>query len=326
VSAEPAAPRGAPIDPGAWAGLLPVDKPAGPTSHDVVDLVRRRLGVRAAGHLGTLDPGASGLLVVAIGAATRCAVVWQGGTKTYEGVARLGLVTDTQDTSGRVLETHEVLADEAAVRAASEALTGELRQVPPMVSALKVGGRRLYEIARGGGTVERAARPVRVDGWEWASYSPPDAAFRVRCSGGTYVRTLVHDLGARLGCGAALASLRRLRSEPFGIEQACPWSELGSASAGELLARHGVTLDRALESLPAVTADAAGIEALGHGRPVPVVAGTAPLGAGPRSVVVRDASGRALALAELRPGAPAGRALAHPGVVFPWVVREGGRA
>lgn len=321
---RPAAAPVAPAGPSAWAGLLPVDKPAGLTSHDVVDRARRRLRVRTAGHLGTLDPGASGLLVLAIGAATRCASVWQGGAKTYEGVARLGIVTDSQDTRGRVLETREVRADEAAVRAAAGALTGELMQVPPMVSALKHRGERLYELARRGETVERAPRPVRVDGWEWRSFALPEVSFRVRCSGGTYVRTLVHDLGASLGCGAALASLRRLRSEPFGIEQACSWPELDAGGAA-LLERSGIGLDRALEVLPAIALDAAGAEALGHGRPVAVAPAGARIGAGARSVVLRDGAGRALALGELRPGAREDEALAVPNVVFPWAVREGGR-
>lgn len=308
----------------AWSGLLPVDKPVGLTSHDVVDRVRRRLGIRQAGHLGTLDPGASGLLVLALGAATRCAVVWQGGTKTYEGTARFGLVTDTQDTEGRVLETREAAVDEARVRAASAALTGDLLQVPPMVSALKVGGRRLYELARRGETVERAPRPVRVEAWEWLEFSPPDARFRVRCSGGTYVRTLVHDLGAALGCGAALAALRRTASEPFTLEGACAWDELDGRAPAELLARHGIPMDRALDVLPGVVLDDAGEDALGHGRAVPVDPGRAPLEAGSRSVVFRAANGRALALGELLP-AEAG-ALARPHVVFPWAVRGGGGA
>lgn len=323
MKAGPAAAAFAPGEPTAWAGLLPVDKPAGVTSHDVVARARRALRVRAAGHLGTLDPGASGLLVLAIGVATRCALVWQGGVKTYEGVARFGIVTDTQDTHGRVLETHEVRPGEPEIRAAALGLTGELMQVPPMVSALKHKGRRLYELARAGETVERAPRPVRVEAWEWTSFAPPDASFRVRCSGGTYVRTLVHDLGARLGCGAALAGLRRTRSEPFGVEQACAWSDLVASEPGALLERHGIALDRALEVLPAIALDEAGADALGHGRPVAVAPGGAPVGAGERSVVLRDLAGRALALGELRQGAREGEALAAPQVVFPWAVREG---
>lgn len=311
----------APGEPLAWAGLLPVDKPEGVTSHDVVDHVRRRLGTRTAGHLGTLDPGASGLLVIALGAATRCATVWQGGAKTYEGVARFGVVTDTQDVHGRVLESREPDVAEASVREAAAALTGEVMQVPPMVSALKHRGRRLYELARRGEVVERAARPVRVDGWEWLRIGPTEASFRVRCSGGTYVRTLVHDLGARLGCGAALASLRRLRSEPFGIEQACAWDEIEPGGTS-LLERRGIPLDRALDVLSAIVLDEAGEERLGHGRAIPV----APAAAGAGAVVLRDRSGRALALGELRRGGREGEVLATPRVVFPWAVRTGGAA
>lgn len=305
-----------------WTGLLPVDKPTGVTSHDVVDRVRRRLRVRAVGHLGTLDPGASGLLVLALGVATRCANVWQGGTKLYEGVARFGIVTDSQDTQGTVLEKREVRITESGVRAAALALTGDLAQVPPMVSALKHQGRRLYQLARRGETVERAPRPVRVDGWEWLGFALPEATFRVRCSGGTYVRTLVHDLGAALGCGAALAGLRRLESAPFTIAQACPWRELDAPDPAALLARHGIELSDALRTLPEVRLDAAGADALGHGRAVAVEPGAAPVGAGERSVVIRDAAGRPLALGGLEPADGDG-VLARPHVVFPWAVREG---
>ena len=323
---SPTRPAAARRDPVAaeWSGLLPVDKPTGVTSHDVVAFARRRLGQRGIGHLGTLDPNASGLLVLALGVATRCAMVWQGGRKTYAGTARFGLVTDTQDTQGRVLATSALRPREADIRAAALAFTGELRQVPPMVSALKQGGERLYDIARRGETVERAARPVRVDAWRWRSFTGDEADFEVDCSGGTYVRTLVHDLGERLGSGAALAALRRLRSEPFTVEQACPWSDLGGQPAADVLARAGVPLDRALETLPAVVLDDAGCEAIGRGQAPLVEAGGAPLGGGPRSVVLRDRSGRALALAELvleHDGVHA-----RPNVVFPWAVREGRRA
>ncbi len=306
-----------------WSGLLPVDKPTGVTSHDVVDHARRRLGVRAVGHLGTLDPAASGLLVLAVGAATRCAVVWQGGRKTYAGTARFGVVTDSQDLQGRVLATSEQRPNEAEVRTAVLSLTGELAQVPPMVSALKRGGERLYEIARRGETVERAPRPVRVDGWRWLEFTPDEARFEVDCSGGTYVRTLVHDLGTQLGCGAALAELRRLRSEPFDVASACPWEELAGVAidSAEVLARWGVPLDRALETLPAVVLDAADAAAVGRGQGPRVEPGPAPLDAGERSVVFRTAEGRALALGELRHEGDGVRA--RPSVVFPWAVREG---
>jgi tRNA pseudouridine55 synthase len=301
-----------------WSGLLPVDKPAGPTSHDVVARARRALGTRAIGHLGTLDPAATGLLVLVVGAATRCAVVWQGGAKTYEGTARFGIVTDSQDLSGHVIEESGIVPSEAGVRAAASALTGDLLQVPPMVSAIQVGGERLHAIARRGGTVEREARPVRVDGWEWLGFAGREARFRVRCSGGTYVRTLVHDLGARLGCGAALAALRRTRSEPFDVSSACPGEALEPARRDATLSAYGIPLDRALDVLPSVALDGPAAGALGHGRPVAVAA---PPAADARGVVMRDAAGRALALADLRPGE--GGTWAHPRVVFPWAVREG---
>src|SRR5258706_301917 len=204
-----------------WSGLLAMDKPVGVTSHDVVDLVRRRLRAKGAGHLGTLDPGASGLLMIALGAATRCSTVWQGGEKTYEATIRFGVTTSTQDLQGEVeIERPTDALNEPAVRDASAAFTGGLLQVPPMMSALKVGGQRLYRLARRGETVEREARPIRVAEWTWLSFQLPQARCRIRCSGGTYRRTLAHDLGEGLGTGAALRALRRLRSEPFDLERA----------------------------------------------------------------------------------------------------------
>ena len=311
-----------------WSGLLAIDKPAGVTSHDVVEKVRRRLHAPGAGHLGTLDPGASGLLLLALGAATRCAPVWQGGEKTYEGTLTLGVVTSTQDLHGEVLKRRAVEVDEVALRAASPALVGELQQVPPMVSAIKVGGERLYRRARRGEVVERAPRPIRVAEWTWLDFALPEASFRIRCSGGTYVRTLVHDLGARLGCGAALRTLRRLRSEPFGIERAVTLRDLDARSADEVLAAAGIPLDRALEVLPALALDDAGVALIGHGQrpglPRGAVATGIPVAAGARSVVARDAGGRALALGELEADASEPDRLRFcPHVVFPWAVRQG---
>jgi tRNA pseudouridine55 synthase len=316
-----------PAAPGAtgFSGLLVVDKPAGVTSHDVVMRVRRRLRSPGAGHLGTLDPGASGLLLIALGAATRAIPVWQGGTKTYEAVIRLGVVTSTQDLQGEVLERHEVTVDEARVREESTAFHGAIEQIPPMVSALKVGGRRLHRLARRGITVERAPRRVTIHRWEWLSFDLPEARMRVVCSGGTYVRTLAHDLGARLGCGAALKTLRRLRSEPFDLARAVTMRDLDEKPADEVLARGGIHLDAALAVLPGVTLEPPAAARLGAGgRPPVTPPGHAPLHGGPRSIVFRDVAGRALALGELvaDPGTPGG-ALACPHVVFPWAVVVG---
>jgi tRNA pseudouridine55 synthase len=313
-------------DDSAWHGLLAVDKPAGVTSHDVVLRVRRRLGVRGAGHLGTLDPAASGLLVIALGAATRAVPVWQGGEKTYEGTIRFGIETDSQDLDGTVIAERALgTLDEAQVRAAVAPFLGTIAQTPPMVSALKVGGRRLHALARRGIEVERAPRTITVHGWEWLAIELPEARFRIRCSGGTYVRTLAHDLGRALGPGAALAMLRRTRSEPFDLERAVTTEDLDRLEPRQVLEQAGIPIDRALEILPAMVLDASAASALGVGGRPPVEldgAGAAPpIGAGPRSVVFRDAAGRALALGELmRDG---GTLLACPHVVFPWAVRIG---
>lgn len=313
---------GAPRGPD-WSGLLPVDKPAGITSHDVVHRARRRLGRKDVGHLGTLDPAATGLLVLVLGAATRCAIVWQGGRKTYAGTARFGVTTDSQDLDGRVLATSAQRPEPDDVRRAAAALTGELAQVPPMVSALKRGGERLHARARRGETVALEPRPIRVDAWRWLEFTPDEARFEVDCSGGTYVRTLVHDLGVALGCGAALAALRRLASEPFTLAHACPWSALLADPGEDLLARHGIPLDRALETLPAVRLDPDAATAIGRGQGAVVEPGAAPLEGGARSVVLRAGDGRALALGELRRDAAGVRA--WPAVVFPWAVAAGDR-
>jgi tRNA pseudouridine55 synthase len=324
LTVHDAAPAGAEAARGPWAGLLLVDKPVGVTSHDVVERVRRRLRSPGAGHLGTLDPAASGLLVVAMGAATRCIPVWQGGDKTYEAVVRFGVTTSTQDLQGEVLAERAVTFDEAALRDATRAFTGEGTQVPPMVSALKVGGQRLYRLARRGEVVERAPRPIRVDAWEWLAVRLPEATCRIRCSGGTYVRTLAHDLGEALGSGAALGALRRVRSEPWSVDDAIAMRALDELPAAEAIARAGVPLDRALEALPAVTLDDDAVAAIGYGRRPAVTPGAAPIDGGPRSVVLRDRAGRALALGELtRDPSDPERVHACPHVVLPWAVREG---
>lgn len=200
-------------------GVIVVDKPAGMTSHDVVDEIRRRFGTRRVGHGGTLDPDATGVLVVGLGRATRFLSYAQAAPKGYVADAAFGIATTTQDASGDVVEgasARDLTA--GAVAAAARAFVGEIEQVPPMVSAVKVGGRRLHEIARRGEEVERAPRAVTVYALEVGAFTPGDvasAALAVTCSGGTYVRTLVHDLGLALGCGAHLARLRRVRAGGF---------------------------------------------------------------------------------------------------------------
>jgi len=203
-------------------GLLLLDKPPGMTSHDVVDAVRRALGTRKVGHAGTLDPMATGLLLVGVGRATRLLRFLGDLPKTYEGTGVLGVETTTLDADGEVTRTAEVAVGREEVERAAAALVGDSMQLPPAYSAVKVGGRKLYEAARKGETLEAAPRPIRVDGFEILEFEPPAFGFRVTCSGGTYVRVLVADAGSALRCGAHLTRLRRTAIGPFGVEDARP--------------------------------------------------------------------------------------------------------
>ncbi len=204
-------------------GLLLVDKPAGVTSHDVVDYLRKASGLRRIGHTGTLDPNATGLLVLCLGKATRLSEHLTGLDKTYEGTMRLGVTTTSHDIEGEVLEERPVpdITLEEIQQACNNYL-GDIEQVPPMVSAVKVGGERLYKLARRGEEVERPPRQVHVAAFEALRYTPPDAELRVQCSSGTYVRSLCHDVGQDLGCGAALAALRRTYVGRFSVADARP--------------------------------------------------------------------------------------------------------
>jgi tRNA pseudouridine55 synthase len=198
-------------------GVIVVDKPAGMTSHDVVDEVRRRLRTRKVGHSGTLDPDATGVLVIGVGRATRLLAYVQSLPKRYTAVARFGSTTTTQDASGELVDSRAVTVDEHDIAAALRNFIGEIEQIPPMVSAVKIGGERLYKKARRGEEIERASRIVTILEATVRAFDRPDATLDVRCSSGTYVRTLVHDLGAALGCGAHLRSLRRTEAGGFGL-------------------------------------------------------------------------------------------------------------
>jgi len=204
-------------------GFLVVDKPVGWTSHDVVDAARRWLGIRRIGHLGTLDPLATGVLPLAVREATKLAPYLDGGEKVYVGTIRLGVSTDTFDGEGDVVHRHEgSLPGEAAVREALERFHGEILQVPPMYSSVKKDGVPLYKLARRGEEVEREPRKVTIHRIAMTHYTPPEVGIEVACTPGTYVRTLAHDLGEALGCGAHLAGLRRTRSGSFELSQARP--------------------------------------------------------------------------------------------------------
>jgi len=240
-----------------------VDKPAGPTSHDVVQRVRRALGTRAAGHTGTLDPFATGLLVVLVGRATRLARFVEALSKTYLAVARLGVATDTDDRTGRPLGAPVPLdgLSEASVRDALAGLQGEQRQRPPRYSAKRVAGERSYRLARRGVELEPAEATVTVHQIELVRYAPPELAFRATVSAGTYVRALARDLGARLGVGAHLTALRREAIGPLRVDDAVPLDRIGPEA---LRPPRDV-----LGHLPALELDQPARTAVGHGRAVP---------------------------------------------------------
>ena len=217
------------------SGILLLDKDEGWTSQDCVSKLRGILGERRIGHAGTLDPLATGLLVVLVGRATRAASFAEAETKEYVAALRPGLVTDTQDITGHTLRTSAVSVTEDDIRAVLPRFTGEIDQIPPMYSAIKVNGQKLYDIARRGGEVERAARRITIHSIEYLGEREGDHLLRVRCSKGTYIRTLCHDIGEALGCGACMASLRRTRSGSFRIEDARRIAELTRSDRDTLL-------------------------------------------------------------------------------------------
>ena len=213
--------RRAPKDKPGPAGFLVVDKPGGMTSHDVVEAARGWLGIRRIGHLGTLDPQATGVLPLAIRGATKLVPFLQTAEKSYVGTATLGMTTDTLDGEGEVTSRHEgALPEEADVVKALEGFKGHIEQIPPMYSAVKRDGVPLHRLARQGEEVEREPKSVFIRRIEIMRFESPEVAIDVQCGAGTYVRTLAHDLGQVLGCGAYLSALRRMGSAPFGIQDA----------------------------------------------------------------------------------------------------------
>ena len=237
-------------------GLLLIDKPSGITSHDAVDSVRRALGVRKVGHAGTLDPLASGLLVMGLGRATRLLRFLGEHDKEYEGTGRLGEETDTLDADGRMTRTAPVGSTEQDLREAMGSLGGEIDQRPPAFSAVKVGGERAYRAARRGRPVDTSPRRVRVDAFDLRSFDGRDFDFRVVSSGGTYVRVLVADLGSALHTGAHLVRLVRTRIGPFRLADARPSDDPGDPAP----------IERAVDHLPRMDLDQEEAAAARHGR------------------------------------------------------------
>jgi tRNA pseudouridine55 synthase len=288
-------------------GLLLVDKPGGITSFDVVRRVRRWYGTRQVGHCGTLDPSATGVLPVAVGSATRLVEYLMDGDKEYVATIRFGVVTDTQDGDGQILGTYPLdNLDRTVLKSAAVDFLGTVDQLPPMYSALKRDGVPLYRLARQGIEVERQPRPVRIDAIDILEYSPPTASLRVTCGKGTYIRTLCHDLGQKLGCGAHMASLRRTRCGSFGIEACHSLEQL------EKIAAEGGVLPltapaAALSEWPAfqVHASARGRLANGVAPAISEVTGNGDLVAGvPVRLLVGD---ELAAVARFVPGGQGGR-------------------
>jgi tRNA pseudouridine55 synthase len=288
-------------------GVVVVDKPAGWTSHDVVAKLRRVFSIKRIGHAGTLDPDATGVLVVGVGRATRLLRFLTDTTKVYEGGISFGVATDTLDAAGQETARRPMpdLTAEALV-AATRAFVGEIDQLPPMVSAVKVDGRRLHELARAGEEVERAPRKVRIDGIDVAVFVPgefPGATVRVTCGGGTYIRSLADDLGAALGGCAHLAWLRRLAVGPFGIEEAHLLPEIEEQGAALLLPPV-----EAVRHLEHVTVDAEVAHGVRNGTVFPAAVLCPGEDSGPIAIIGPD--GDLLAVYER------GRASARPLVVM----------
>lgn len=213
------------LDP--WDGLLLVDKPGGMTSHDVVDRIRRTFRIRKVGHGGTLDPMATGLLIMLLGRGTKISNQIMGSDKVYEGTMHLGVATDTQDCDGEVLAEKDCSAVTAdLIQQEMLKWTGDVQQIPPMVSAIKKDGVPLYKLARKGEVIEREPRHLHIYEFRLLDFVPPRCTFRLKCTKGTYVRTLCADIGASLGCGAHLAQLRRTRSGELDIAQSTPLAEI----------------------------------------------------------------------------------------------------
>jgi len=297
------------------SGFVGVDKPQGWTSHDVVDAARRWFGTRQVGHLGTLDPLATGVLPLALRAATKLVPFLEGGEKVYVGTIRLGETTDTLDAEGEILSRSEgPWPGEADVREALGHFVGEIEQIPPMYSAVKRDGVPLHKLARQGREVERPPKRVRIDRLELLDFSLPDIDVEVACSAGTYVRVIASDLGARLGCGAHLKNLCRTRSGPFTLEDARTEEELAAAAERGEVDRFVIPPVEVL-GFPIVQLGESEVRTVRHGGEI---ASQGPPRRPGSCIAAVEPGGRLLAVMEVRPG----RRL-HPLRVLPPLAPQG---
>ena len=250
-------------------GILNVDKPPGMTSHDVVDEIRRLVGQRKVGHAGTLDPMATGILLVCLGKATRVAEYLMQGRKRYRATIVLGATTDTYDAEGQFTSSGgKTEFAQAEVESALARFAGSIEQVPPMYSAIKQKGQPLYKLARQGKTVERSPRPVEIYSIDLLDWTPPTLSIEVTCSPGTYIRSLAHDLGQDLGSGAYLASLVRLASGRFTLQDATSLERLAEAFEHGQEDRYILALDEAFFDWPATVVGAVAARQIAHGQAV----------------------------------------------------------
>ena len=261
-------------------GLLLIDKPGGQTSHDIVYAIRRATGEREVGHAGTLDPMATGLLILCVGKAVRLSEYLIGKDKVYAGRMKLGERTNTDDAQGEVVERRDVRVTAQDLERARAALTGDILQVPPQFSAIQRAGRRAYQMARKGEAVDLPPRPVRIAALDLAPAGFPEVELRVACSAGTYIRALVRDIGEMLGCGAHLTALRRIASGSFRLDESVPLRDFQQAAAGGDWERYLLPMERAVEDMPRCELDRdAGRQFLmGQFVPFPGEAGDAPGG------------------------------------------------
>lgn len=250
-------------------GILLIDKPQDWTSNDVIGKLRGILHERRIGHSGTLDPMATGLLVVFVGRATRAVAYSEAQEKRYLAKMQLGLVTDTQDITGRALQEHAVDIGDEALQRALERFRGQIMQIPPMYSAIKVHGQKLYDIARRGGEVERSARPVTIHELRMLGREGNTVSLDVLCSKGTYIRTLCHDIGETLGCGACMSELRRVQVGKFRLEDAHSLAEVQQASDQGQAQSLFLPLDSLFEDLPALCLDTKAEKKIRVGAQVP---------------------------------------------------------
>ncbi|HNZ01451.1 MAG TPA: tRNA pseudouridine(55) synthase TruB [Anaerolineaceae bacterium] len=251
------------------SGVLVIDKPVGLTSHDVVQVVRRGTNIRRAGHTGTLDPRASGVLVVLVGPAVRLSEYVSASDKRYQAVVELGVTTDTFDADGSVTSSAPVDVTEEQFSEALASFVGEIEQVPPPYSAVRVKGRRAYDLAREGEEVDLQPRKIQVYNLELLEWDPPEAVIDVSCSSGTYVRSLANDLGTKLGCGAHLVGLRRTKSGRFTLRDAVPLKKLREAFDNGTWQQYLIPSGEALSDWPALELTPEQLDEVRHGHRIP---------------------------------------------------------